>query len=1047
VDDAPARSSADRRTVTVLFADLVGFSTLAERLDAEDLHTLVSETFAEMTAAVERRGGVVEKYIGDAVVAVFGAPRAHEDDPIRAVETGLEMLDIVSRRGDGREPLRLRIGVNTGLVVAETTEGETGILGDAVNVAARLQEEARPDELLVSDAVWRRVRDRFAGEPVGLLQVKGREAPVEAHAVHGASRGTVRRQAPFVGRSEEQALLELLWSSAEKRNTHVVSVIGEAGVGKSRLLAELPRREDGLDVRVVCGSERPFGPFVDLICEMLGGVPADPADLEARAAALGVDPRLADPLGSFLGLSEAPSEPGLADEQQRRQLFAAVVRFLEEATASRPVLAVLEDVHWADRSSHDLLEYVLTRVSGVALMLVLASRPGADGDGQAASRASHTVIRLEPLSDQESAALVRGYLGVDRLPEELHRLVASRAEGNPFFIEELLQALLEVDALEIEGEEAILAEVPVEIPDTVQGTIQARMDRLGPAERSVLQQASVLGRTFAEDILSTVAAADVSSALASLSRSQLLVPEGDGRWIFKHALIQEVAYQTLLVRERRDLHRRTAEALQQRAGDDPDVLGILAEHFARAEAPEQARRYALRAGDVAAERMGFMEATRRYEAALRLWGDGDPVGRLSLLMRLGRAALLGGDAATARTALIEAEAGWRQEGEPGKAGAALAVLGRVHYVAGETERARQVLHSAIEVLEPLGASPDLVRAFVVLSTIDMVSGEVDRATEAARRGLDLAEPLGLDGARSQLLNTLGSCEVFAGDPGGIERLTEAMDLAERSGDAEALGRVHVNLPYAMSELGRNREGIQLCRRGRDELRRLGVPTFEWFVAGNEANMLVELGEYAEAETLCRDMLASHRAVLYAPGVVNAFGPFITLLIRTGRLEEARRAVDEVLPLAQRAAGAEFLSWILILEGELETARGNRAAAAKAIEEALDIVLPTPSISHVLHVLVPSAMLPSDRAAEALARCRAAVRHPAHECRVREAEGWLGRPESFGEAAELYEKLELPYQEARTRLEAGDTERASRLIERFGLADGPLGARLRALTVS
>ncbi|HEX9890953.1 MAG TPA: AAA family ATPase, partial [Actinomycetota bacterium] len=923
--------------------------------------------------------------------------------------------------------------------VAERAPGETGVLGDAVNVAARLQEEARPDEVLISETVWRRVRHRFGAEPVGLLQVKGREGPVEAYAVTGPEAGPPRRHAPFVGRRDERALLELLWSSAEKRNTHVVTLVGEPGVGKSRLLAELPRREEAFDVRVTCDGERPFGPFADLIAAMLGGMPASVEELEAGAVQLGVAAGAAGPLGALLGLAEAADGSEAGSEQRRQRLFQAVARFLEEASGRRPVLAVMDDVHWADGSTADLLDFLLSRLSGVAVMMILASRPGGTRQEPAALRASHTVIRLEALSAEESLDLVRGYLEVEHLPPDLREVIASRTEGNPFYIEELLQTLQELGSLTVTEGKAALQGAVVDVPDTVQGTILSRIDRLGAEERTVLQPAAVIGRSFTADLLARVAGVgDPAPALAALARSQLLVSEGSGRWRFKHALIQEVVYQTLLHRQRRDLHRAAAEALEASAGDDPDLLGVLAEHFSRAEAPEEARRYAVRAGDLAAERLGFTEAARRYQAALRLWGEGDREGRLSLLVALGRAALLGGDPAAARTALVEAEAGWRDMGNLDRAGAALAILGRVHYVSGETARAREVLHSAISVLEPFGPSSDLVRAFMVLASIEMVSGNIDRATEEAGRGLELAEALGLDAARSQLLNTLGSCAVFAGDPSGVERLEEAMELAHRSEDAEALGRVYVNLPYALSELYRNREGIEMCIRGREELRRLGTPTFEWFVAGNQATMLVELGEYGAAESLCREMLSEHRRSLDVPGIVNAFGPLITLRLRTGRLDEARTALDEAMPMAQRVGGAEFLSWMLTLEGELEMARGNRAAAGQALEQALDIVVPTPSVGHLLHVLVPSAMAGASRTGEVLERCRAASRHPAHECRILEAEGWLsGDPEAFARAAEVYASLELPFQEARSWLGAGREDRAEPLIQRFGLAASAL----------
>ncbi|MDP9340754.1 MAG: AAA family ATPase, partial [Actinomycetota bacterium] len=368
---------SERRPVTILFADLVGFSTLAEHLDPEELRTLMTETFSDLTREVEQRGGVVEKFIGDAVMAVFGAPTAHEDDPDRAVEAAVEMLEAVRRRSEHTPtPLRLRIGINSGLVVSgQVGDGtQTGVMGDAVNVAARLQQVADPGEITVSESVWRRVRDGYDSQRIGALEVKGREQPVEAYRVIGPRGRSARRQAPFVGRRDELSLLDLLWSSVLKGNTHVISLIGDPGVGKSRLLSEFPAREGGLDVRIACGGERAFGPFLDLLERILGGIPNDVEDLKHRAADLGVDDETAILVSTLLGLGGAPPAVRMADEQKKRQVFAGVWQLLLGAAAGRPTFIVLDDVHWADRSSLDLLGFLLERLGGAPLMLLLAYR-------------------------------------------------------------------------------------------------------------------------------------------------------------------------------------------------------------------------------------------------------------------------------------------------------------------------------------------------------------------------------------------------------------------------------------------------------------------------------------------------------------------------------------------------------------------------------------------------------------------------------------------------------------------------------------------------
>ena len=1046
--EEPGAAVTERRPVAVLFADLVGFSTLAEHLDPEELRTLMNETFAELTSEIEAREGTVEKFIGDAVMAVFGVPQAHEDDPARAVEAALAMLDSVGRRSaQTPAPLELRIGVNSGLVVAGTVGdgSQTGVMGDAVNVAARLQQAAGPGEILVSEAVWRRVRERFEGTPVGPLTVKGREQAVDSHRITGPGGEPARRQGPFVGRRDELALLELLWSSALKGNTHVVSVVGEPGVGKSRLLSELAPRQEALDVRITCGGERAFGPFLDFIEAVLGAVPRDVGELERRARESGIDAEIARPLGAFLGLGGAPPVIRMADEQQKRQVFAGVWQFLLAARAGRPALILLDDVHWADLSSLDLLGFLLERLGGVPLLLVLAYRPGFDQVERAALRASHTGVRLEPLTPEDSVELARGFLSVGELPADLEKLVASRAEGNPFFIEELLQALVELGSLAVVDGKAVLAKVDVEIPDTVQGTILARVDRLGATERAVLQHAAVLGRTFSTGLIESVMGQEVAAALEALAQAQLLVPQGADAWTFKHALIQEVTYETLLLRQRRDMHRQVAEALEARAADDPATLEALAEHYARAEVPDKARQYAVRAGDLARQRMGLKEAADRYRTALRLWGEGDQEGRLSLLMNLGYAEMLGGDAREATTVFLEAEAGWRELGNERMAGLCLAWLGRAYWRTGEADRAADVLRQAIELLEP-DSSGELVQALVWSSTLHMLSSRVEESADHARRGLAMAEELGLDGARSNLLNTLGVNTGFLGDPAGIDQIREAMVLAERSGDPEAIGRAYSNLPNTLWTFAQNREAVELCRRGREVMRGLGSPGFEWFIAGNQAGMLVDLGRYEEAEALAEESLAQSRAMKSPPSVVNAGNNLAASLAFRGRYQPAREVLEEVLPLARRIGGAEFLSPVLQVEGELEEARGNRSAAARVVEEAADLAQGTTAIEYRFRVLPAVARLLSRERTEALlAEVADRIRHPSQEARVVEARAWLDRePELFHRAAELYASLELPYHEARCRLEAGELDRARELIERFDLPEGPLGARLRQL---
>jgi tetratricopeptide (TPR) repeat protein len=538
----------------------------------------------------------------------------------------------------------------------------------------------------------------------------------------------------------------------------------------------------------------------------------------------------------------------------------------------------------------------------------------------------------------------------------------------------------------------------------------------------------------------------VVPALEELGRAQLIVSEGPGRWTFKHALIQEVVYETLLLRQRKEIHRRVAEALEARVGEDPASLEVLAEHYGRAEVPEKARAYAVKAGDLAGQRMGFVEAMERYETALRLWGEGDEEGRLELLQKQGWARLMGGDPGGSRTALIEAEAGWRNIGDVRRAGGALATLGRLHWIMGEGQRGGEILEQAIGLLEPQGPSPELVQAFVWTSSLHMLNGRTDRSIAFAERGLAMEEGLGMEGARSQLLNNIGTCRSMLGDVEGLDVLRQALALAERSEDAEALGRAHSNLAATLAMFQRHRESAEVSRRGQEFSRRQGAPSFEIFHAGNEAQSLLELGLYEDAEVVARQALSTARTMKTVPAICNSGAPIVMVMLARGRYDEARELMDEIMPLARGLGGNEFLTLGLLLEANLERARGNLNAARQAIAEAADMVLETPTVWHTGVILGTAAsLLPPERVRGLIERVRPAAKDPAFEVMVAEAEGLLsGDPERFKRAAEIYVSLEMPYAEARCRLEAGELDRARDLIDRLGLHEGPLGARLREL---
>jgi tetratricopeptide (TPR) repeat protein len=374
------------------------------------------------------------------------------------------------------------------------------------------------------------------------------------------------------------------------------------------------------------------------------------------------------------------------------------------------------------------------------------------------------------------------------------------------------------------------------------------------------------------------------------------------------------------------------------------------------------------------------------------------------------------------------------------------MLGRALWIGGEGPRAREALQRSIELLEPEGPSEELARAYMHASTQNMLQGRFDDSIDQARQGLPIAEQLGLDGVRSQLLNNTGVCLTSMGDPSGLEPLRQSVPLAEQSGDAEAIGRAYTNLPSVLGNFGYHRESVALDERGRELARELGAPGFEQFIAANEASSLMELGQYEDAESLAREYLDRAVAMGAAPGAVNAGSTLAIVATRRGRYDDARRMLDDILPKARGLGGTEFLLLTLASEAELEVARGNRAAADQILSEAMDLVHESSTAVHVLLLVVVAAQLGSDHVGPLLDRIRDHVESaPLFRAAFLEADGLVDQDKAkLGEGADVYASLGLPYQEARSALEAGQLDRARDLMRRFGLENGPLGARLQEL---
>jgi class 3 adenylate cyclase len=587
-------TTAVRKVVSVLLADLTGSTQLQEELDPESTRSVMTRFYAVMRSTVLRHGGVVEKFIGDAVVALFGAPTVGEDDALRAVRCGAAMIEDLEGLNDELEDrwgvrLRMRVGVNTGELVIS---GEGLLVGNTVNTAARLEQAAAASELLIGEATQRLVRHHVRLEPMTPLQAKGKAEPLPAWRVLSATSGPedeadLPANAPFVGRGSELLRLHGALSAAiAERACRLVTVIGSPGVGKSRIVAEFARDASERAV-VVAGHCEPSGEGITFlpIAEVLRGVAgieeADAPDvvLSKLSALVAEDPdrdRLVAVVGSVLGASA----PASVEES-----FWAVRRTLEAVARRRPLVVVLDDVQWGQPMFLDLAEHLIDWVRNAPILLVAMARPEMRELRDAftpTGRRPIDVIELAPLRPQESRALFDLVLGVSDLPTPLIRRILDTTEGNPLYIGELLRMLIDEGSLQRTGDVwvAVQGIDSVTVPPTIQALLSARIEHLHSDERMVVERAAVIGQQFYRGAVAALAPGPVSNGLDAhlemLRRTDMVEPEGT-YWIdepvyrFHHALIRDAAYHLLLKELRAELHERFADWLHARAGDLGDT--------------------------------------------------------------------------------------------------------------------------------------------------------------------------------------------------------------------------------------------------------------------------------------------------------------------------------------------------------------------------------------------------------------------------------------------------------------------------------------------
>jgi len=656
----PIPVQGERRLVTALFGDVVGSTTLAERMDPEDWTAIMNRVFAIMSQAVVRYEGTVGQFIGDEILAYFGAPSSHEDDAERAVRAALDMIAGIDelaeelRRVEGID-FKIRVGVNTGLAVV----GEVGsqakrqytAMGDAVNVAARMRSAAQPGTILIAEPTYRLIAPQFECVPVGRLEVKGKADPVAAYEVKGLKahpgrvRGIPGLESPMVGRQTELERLRHLLEMVRAGVGRAAVVIGEPGIGKSRLVTEWRNSASAVEIRWAHGNCLSYGRglayhlLLDLLHSFLGAPPdGDEAETRKRLRAT-VQDLLGDQadevyaaLAHLLSLHLEPvvrEQIEHLDAHARQSRYLTALRHLLLAAGRRqPVVLVCDDVHWADPSSVDLLSRLLPSVNDAPILLVLTTRPDRETDGWRLVTAARdrfgealTEVTLTPLSRADSQRLVANLLEIESLPPWLRQMILQKAEGNPFFVEEVVRMLIDRGAIIRRDDRwvAVGETEALDLPDTLRGLLRARIDRLPPEAARTLKVAAVIGREFPVRLLREVTDEPSLGILENWDLIRVVTVEPEVTYTFRHALVQDAAYDALLKRERSRLHLQVGEAMERLYPDRrEEMAGVLAYHFENAAHRLRATEYLILAGRHALRRYAVREARAFLDRAASL---------------------------------------------------------------------------------------------------------------------------------------------------------------------------------------------------------------------------------------------------------------------------------------------------------------------------------------------------------------------------------------------------------------------------------------------
>ena len=968
---APVVADADRRSATVLFADLSGFTALSEKLDPEDVRALQTDLFDALRAVVERFDAFVEKFVGDAVMAVFGAPVAHEDDPQRALHAALAMhacVAALSERWRDRlgQSLALHIGVNSGRVVAghlgSSADAAYAVTGDAVNTAARLQAAATAGQTMVSRATYLLTQFEFAFESEGALVLKGKSEPLPVYRLLGvddqprAVRGLAAHglAAPLIGRDAELGQMLDAAQGAQGARATVVSLVAEAGAGKTRLVDALLERlkadagfARGAVRRVRCSShgQQPYGIVASLFREAYDIAPADSLEdahhkVERGMRLIGaedVEIALVVPvIGYILGLKALEHTREVEPERLKRQIAMTLRAVLERRLVQGPLVLAVEDMQWADAASIESLRTLSDWLCERPLLVVLTGRHPFDPGTLDFGRVPQTILRLAPLADVAIGSVLGAYFGAGGaypIEPELHARIVRQAGGNPLYLEEIIRGLISDGVLTREAGiwRCMHDAASVDVPSSIEGLLLSRVDRLPAAARRTLQGAAILGAEFDTALLRAIDQdASEPAMLALLCEAEMLVAApGAGtqahahpapRYRFASTMAHGVVYQNLLVRRRTELHQRAGTVLEGICRTRPERLEdleALCHHFSRGEDPARGAHYNVLAGDWAHEIYANEDALRHYQRALDVLEAGDARDERTIArLRERKADLLGpiGRREEARALFETLVALARTDANPIREARMQRKLAGLHWDAGERERSFTCLREGLRLLEShseeIGADIEMAHLCQEMGRLAFRSADNQGALDWAERALQQAERAAdrskyhadtrreAAAAISHALNTIGAALARLERPEeAVAHMERSVAVAQAEDLQQAICRGYANLGvlYATLDPGR---AVLTCQTGLETAKRIGDLGFQSRLYANLAVAFCALTQRCDDEGL----------------------------------QAAQSAID----LDRKLGQLDHLAVPLIVLGQIHQCHGNADTALRYYEEALGL---------------------------------------------------------------------------------------------------------------